>query len=416
MNSKEKIKKAFEFQQGPVPIDFGAAPVTGMHCSIVEGLRDYYGLEKRPVEILCPYQMLGKINEDLKDCLKIDTDHIWDEYNMFGTSQQNFQEYTTPWGQTVLISRDLVLEKLSDGSVQTFPQGNTAAEPSAHMPDSGFFFDSIVRQPPIDDSNLNPSDNTEEFSIIDDAVLDYYAEKLSVVDNSKWVIGNFGGTSIGDVSLVPAPQLLSPKGIRDVEEWYISTALRTDYLHKVFDRQVEIALMNLKKIHEVVGDKIDTLYVCGNDLGTQIAPICSVDTYINLYKPYHKSINDWIHKNTHWKSFKHSCGAVEPFIPHFIEAGFDVINPVQKTAAGMDLKLLKNKYGRDVVFWGGGVDTQYTLPSGKPEEVRKEVLETCEIMAKDGGFVFNAIHNIQALTPIENIVAMVNAVQEFNGN
>ena len=416
MNSKDKIKRVFDFKEGPVPIDFGAAPVTGIHCSIVEGLREYFGLEKRPVEILCPYQMLGKIDDDLKTKLMIDTDHIWGKYNMFGTTQQSFREYRTPWGQDVLISSEMVLENMPDGSVRTYPQGDITAAPSGQMPDGGFFFDSLIRQSSIDDTALNPEDNTEEYQPVDDSALQYYREELSRVDKNKWIIGNFGGTAIGDVSLVPAPQLLAPKGIRDVEEWYISTALRPDYLHKVFEKQVEIAIINLDKIYEVVGEDIDTVYVCGNDLGTQIAPLCSVDTYVELYKPYHFRINEWIHSNTGWKTFKHSCGAVEPFIAHFIDAGFDIVNPVQKTAAGMDLKLLKKKYGRDIVFWGGGVDTQYTLPSGSPEEVRTEVLETCEIMARDGGYVFNAIHNIQALTPVINIVAMIDAVREFNGN
>jgi uroporphyrinogen-III decarboxylase len=98
-----------------------------------------------------------------------------------------------------------------------------------------------------------------------------------------------------------------------------------------------------------------------------------------------------------------------------IDAGFDILNPVQWTAAGMDMKHLKAEYGKDLVFWGGGVDTQKTLPFGTPEEVRAEVLMTCENFSKDGGFVFNSIHNIQAKTPIKNMVAMIEAVKEFNG-
>ena len=100
---------------------------------------------------------------------------------------------------------------------------------------------------------------------------------------------------------------------------------------------------------------------------------------------------------------------------HFIDSGFDIINPVQCSAAGMDPKLLKEKYDEKLVFWGGGVDTQKTLPFGKPEDVRQEVLQRCEIFSPDGGFIFNAVHNIQANTPVENITAMINAVKEFNG-
>jgi len=132
--------------------------------------------------------------------------------------------------------------------------------------------------------------------------------------------------------------------------------------------------------------------------------------------PYYKRVNDWIHQNTEWKTFKHSCGAVETFIPHFIEAGIDILNPVQINATGMDPRHLKNTYGKDLVFWGGGVDTQKMLSFGTPEEVKKQVIENCEIFSRDGGFVFNTVHNIQANVPAENLAAMMEGIREFNGN
>ena len=156
-------------------------------------------------------------------------------------------------------------------------------------------------------------------------------------------------------------------------------------------------------------------YICGADFGTQIAPLCSKELFRELYMPYYKKINNWIHENTTWKTFKHCCGSIYPLIPELIEAGFDILNPVQWTAKNMDPKALKKEFGQNIVFWGGGVNTQKTLPFGTPEEVRKEVLEMCEIFSQNGGFVFNTIHNIQALTPAENVVALVNAVKEFNG-
>jgi uroporphyrinogen-III decarboxylase len=112
---------------------------------------------------------------------------------------------------------------------------------------------------------------------------------------------------------------------------------------------------------------------------------------------------------------KHSCGSVERFIPCFIEAGFDILNPVQCSAAGMDPAHLKNTYGDRITFWGGGVDTQHVLSFGTPEDVRTQVLERCRIFSHDGGYIFNAIHNVQARTPVKNIVAMLQAVHEFNG-
>jgi uroporphyrinogen-III decarboxylase len=126
-------------------------------------------------------------------------------------------------------------------------------------------------------------------------------------------------------------------------------------------------------------------------------------------------MNDWIHAHTAWKTFKHTCGAITKFLPSLIDAGYDILNPVQCSAAGMDPIQLKADFGDQIVFWGGGVDTQHVLPFGTPAEVREQVLRRCEIFAPGGGFVFNAVHNVQARTPVENIVAMIDGVHEFNG-
>jgi len=284
------------------------------------------------------------------------------------------------------------------------------------MPVGSFFFDAIIRQEPIDDDHLDPQDNLEEFQPVSNTDLKHYeTEAKRLASSKRAVAGGIGGTAFGDIAQVPAPFLKHPKGIRDVQEWYISTAIRQDYLHEIFSRQCEIALENLKRVHDVVGGVIDVLFICGTDFGTQTSSFCSTDTYDQLYAPYYKRINAWIHENTTWKTFKHSCGAVEPFMPHFIDSGFDIINPVQCSAAGMDPKTLKDRYGDRITFWGGGVDTQKTLPFGTPEQVRQEVLKRCEVFAPNGGFIFNAIHNVQAKTPVANIVAMIDAVREFNG-
>jgi uroporphyrinogen-III decarboxylase len=226
-------------------------------------------------------------------------------------------------------------------------------------------------------------------------------------------VASFGGTGFGDIALVPAPFLKNPKGIRDVTEWYCSTRSRRDYVHRVFERQCEVGIENLRRIHAVVGDSIDVIFICGTDFGTQTSSFCSAATFRELWFPYYKRVNDWVHANTQWRTFKHSCGSVVRFLDSFIEAGFDILNPVQCSASGMDPAYLKQAYGDRLVFWGGGVNTQETLPFGSPAEVREEVLRRCEIFSPGGGFVFNTIHNVQAGTPLPNIVAMLDAVREF---
>ena len=162
----------------------------------------------------------------------------------------------------------------------------------------------------------------------------------------------------------------------------------------------------------LLGGRVDAVFLTGTDFGTQRGLFISAQAYRDLFKPFHKRINDLVHAKSKWKTFIHSCGAVTDLIPDFIEAGFDILNPVQCSAAGMDARRLKREFGRHVTFWGGGVDTQKTLPFGTPEEVYREVRERIDIFAPDGGFVFNSIHNVQSNVPTENILAMFREIRD----
>jgi hypothetical protein len=417
MTSRERVQAALAHQQPDrVPVEFSATAVTGMHVTCIAALRDHYGLEKRPVKVWEPYQMLGWIDPDLRDALNLDVDGLIGRNTLFGFPNENWRDFTTPWGQDVLVSEHFRTSTDANGDLLLYPAGDTSVPPSGRMPVGGFYFDTIIRQEPIDEEHLDPEDNLEEFAPIADEDLQHIAREVERhTDSPRARIGTFGGTGFGDIALVPAPFLKHPKGIRDVEEWYVSTVARQDYIHQVFSKQCDIALQNLKKIHAIVGNTIDVLFVCGTDFGTQISTFCSGETFNSLYAPYYKQVNDWVHEHTNWKTFKHSCGAVETFLANFIDAGFDIVNPVQCSATGMEPDKLKSRYGDRLTFWGGGVDTQKTLPFGTPEEVRAEVLQRCEIFNKNGGFIFNAIHNVQMNTPVENIAAMFAAIKEFNG-
>jgi hypothetical protein len=399
-----------------MPIDFGSTAVTGMHVHCVIGLRDHYGLEKRPVKVHEPYQMLGLVDEDLKRAVGIDVEGVYAAETLFGFPNENWKPWRMDDGTEVLVSEHFRVRKDVNGDTLIYPQGDPSAPPSGRMPKNGFFFDTIVRQEPIDEAKLNPDENLEEFGPISEKDLQYFdAASRQAAETGRGVIATFGGTALGDIALVPAPFLKRPKGIRDIEEWYISTLTRQPYIHKVFEKQTEIALANLEKIKDRVHDRVQAAFICGTDFGTQQSTFCSVETFRSLYFPYYKTVNDWIHRNTSWKTFKHSCGAVETLLPSIIESGFDILNPVQCSASGMEPEQLKKKYGGDIVFWGGGVDTQKTLMFGTPAAVREEVLRRCEVLGKGGGFIFNAVHNIQANVPLKNVTAMFEALKEFNG-
>ncbi len=417
MNSKERFDLTVSHRQPDrIVVDLGSTAVTGIHVLAVENLRRYYGLKTKPVRVIEPYQMLGLIDDDLIEAMDIDVIGAWGKNNMFGIyNHEPLKELKTFWGQTVLVPDGLNTTYDTNGDLLIYPEGDLSASPSSRMPVASYFFDAIVRQEPIIEEKLNVRDNLEEFTPIPEDELEFWRESTRRARaTGKAVIAGLGGTALGDIALVPGLQVKHPKGIRDIAEWYMSTVMRPDYIKGIFEKQTEIALENIGRIHEVVGDNLDAVFICGTDFGTQDSTFCAPEQFDDLWLPYYRRINDWVHSHTTWKTFKHSCGAVESFMARFIDAGFDIINPVQLSAKGMDPVQLKKNYGKDLVFWGGGIDTQKTLPYGKPEQVREEVLRLCDILAKDGGFVFNTVHNIQANVPVENIAAMIHALKEFN--
>lgn len=415
MNSKERVRTILSHKNADtIAVDFGATSVTGMHCKIVEQLRKYYGLDEHPIYIHEPYQMLGLIENDLAEVLGLDCEGAFGAENMFGMKNTSWKEMRMPWGQVVMMSSDFNYTE-KDGRLYTYPKGDTSLEPSAMLPESGYFFDAIERGPmEVDDATLNIEDNLEEFSLLTDQDIEYWKKNIkTAASTGRAVVASFGGTALGDIALVPAMQLKNPKGIRRIAEWYMSTVARIDYVKEIFRRQTDIALQNLEKLNNAVGELVDVAFICGTDFGTQTSQFCSDESYRDLYLPYYSKINDWIHKNTSWKTFKHSCGAVRPLVNALIDSGFDILNPVQISAAGMDPIRLKKDFGDRITFWGGGVDTQGVFANGTPEQVADQVHRQCEIFGQNGGFVFNSVHNVQANVPIKNVISMFETLKSI---
>ncbi|MBU4270256.1 MAG: methyltransferase [Planctomycetes bacterium] len=418
MNSRQRVETALKHQQPDrVPLDLGATSTSGMHVSSVYRLRQALKLDPpgTPVKVVEAYQMLGEIAPDLLDVLGVDTVGLGGAKSFFGFQYDNWKPWTTFDGTPVLVPGGFNTEPEPNGDVLMYPEDDRSLAPSGRMPKGGFYFDTIVRQEPIDDEKLNVEDNLEEYGPISDDLLQHFAGEADRLrrESDRAIVANFGGTAFGDIALVPAPWLRNPKGIRDIAEWYMSTVTRFDYIYELFTRQCDIALKNLARIYDAVGDRVSVTFLTGTDFGTQTGPFISPASYRKLYQPFHAQVNDWIHEHTPWKTFIHTCGSIIALLPDIIEAGFDVLNPVQCSAAGMDPRTLKDQFGDKITFWGGGVDTQKTLPFGTPEEIREQVRERIEIFAPRGGFVFNTVHNVQVGPPAENLLALYEAVRDF---
>lgn len=418
MTSRERIIATIHHQQPDrVPIDLGATGQTGMSASTMYRLRKALGLPEKPIEISEIFQLLGKPDQDLLDYVGVDVIGINNPSNMFGVPDSKLKPFRMPDGTPTLISDKNEYDVKEDGSVFMYPQGNRNVPPSGHMPAGGFFFDNINREDEYDEDNLTPrEDFKDDFGIMSDEVARYVEEKVdrAYKETDYGIIGNLGGFGLGDSAMVPGPHVLHPQGIRKFDEWLMAHMLFPEYIQEVFEMQTEVMLKNLEIYRQAVGDKIQIVWISGTDFGTQNGEFFSTDIFRELYKPYYKRINDWVHQNTPWKTFYHCCGSIVNYLDDFVDMGVDILNPVQVSAKGMDPHMLKDKYGDKLVFWGGGIDTQRVLPFGTPDEVRAQVRERLEIFSQGGGYVFNPIHNVVGKTPVENLIAMYEAFHEFN--
>jgi len=377
MTCRERVEAAVAHRKPDmVPMDLGGSAVSGMHVSSVYQLRQALRLDPpgTPVKVIEPYQMLGEIQPDLMEAVGIDVVGVGRPRTLFGFKNENWKEWRLHDGTPVLVPGAFNTAPEPNGDLLLYPEGDRSVSASGRMPAGGYYFDSIIRQPPIDEAKLDPRDNLEEFTPISEDDLRSVEERTNrAYATGRAILANFGGTGFGDIALVPAPWLKHPRGIRDVEEWYVSTVARRDYVWKVFEGQCEVALATLQAIHRRIGNKVSVAMLTGADFGAQQGAFISPQSYRDLFMPFHKRLNDWVHATTTWKCFIHTCGSVVKLIPSFIEAGFDVLNPVQTTAADMDAGELKRRFGKDLTFWGGGVDTQRVLPFGTPQDVRDAV-------------------------------------------
>ena len=249
LTSRQRLQATLNHQQPDrVCVDFGATAVTGIHVSAVMRLRQaVLGQPDFRVKVIEPYQMLGEVENELRTALGIDVIGIPGRKSLFGTVSDNWKPFTMNDGTPVLVSGDFNVTKDEAGDTYIYPEGEMSVPPSGRMPAGGYFFDAVIRQDPIDEEKLNPEDNLEEFGLLSEEDLAYYRSMrqwlLEHPDCGAMLV--VPGAAFGDIALVPATFLKHPKGIRDVEEWYISTVTRKDYVRTVFERQCEIAEQNI---------------------------------------------------------------------------------------------------------------------------------------------------------------------------
>ncbi len=399
--SRERVLAAIAHKEADrVPIDLGSMPSTGIMAIGYHRLKEYLGIQNGPVRIYDIGQQLAepeklileRFHIDVLDARRsltpaLETSEGWQPFELV--------DYLATPPETIPAEASSNFLYKSDGEGGIFLCEKDGKK-IAHKPKNSLYFTGwehpLAEAETVDDlKRLWPrkAPTQEELQLIRDK------SKYLHENTDQAIMLGFGGSMFEN-----------GQGLRGWEQFMIDLGLGGPLTETLLEMMCEQWLVNLQAVLDACGQFIDIIQV-GDDLGTQDACQISPATYKKMIYPYHKKVYQAIHDHpTHPHIFLHSCGSIEPLIGDLIDAGIEILNPVQTSAKGMDPVNLKKKYGNDLTFWGGGCETQSTLPNGSPDEVAEEVKKRIDIFAPGGGFVFNQIHNIQANIPPQNVEAM----------
>ena len=412
MNSRERILAAIEHRQPDrVPVDLGATPSSGISAIAYANLKQHLGLHHGHTRVYDVVQQLAQPEDDILDRFGVD---VIDIGRAFNTGESAWQATTLAGGQPAQYPAWFHPEAQADGSfIARMKDGLDIA----HMPARGTFFDQSY-YPYLDDYPADFRDLSTEMGRILWAALVHspwdHAADPGFWDTLRAHALELRRTSDRALMMVIGCNLFEwGTFLRRMDNFLMDLVAEPEQVEALLDALMERHLAVLEKACRAVGDVVDVIRF-GDDLGTNNGPFMSPETYRKLFKPRHTMLCDYVHQHSRMKTFLHSCGSIRALMPDLIEAGYDVINPVQIGCHGMAAAGLKADFGRDICFWGGGCDTRSVLPQGTPQQVKDHVKGQLEIFMPGGGFVFNTVHNILPDVPPENIVAMFDAIREFS--
>ncbi len=412
MTSRERVLAAINHQDtGRIPVDLGSNPSSGISAMGYNKLKKALGIEGGHTRIYDVVQQLAQPEDEVLDALGCD---VLDIGRTFNTSDNDWYDITMLDGSTAQYPKWFRPLEREDGSNEVEVDGIVIAR----RPTDGAFYDQThfpyEDDYPSDYSNLPVAMNKVLWQNMVHSPWDHAA------DDNFWTELRERTLKLRESSdkalMITCGCNLFEWGtfLRKLDNFLMDLLTEPEEVEGLLDALMELHLQGLEKVCNAVGDIVDILRF-GDDLGTTGGLFMPPNTYRELFKPRHTILNKFVHENSQMKTFLHSCGSIYRVMPDLIEAGYDIINPVQTNCLEMEPEKLKDEFGRDITFWGGGCDTAAILNKATPDEVRKHVLERCEIFSKDGGFIFNTIHNILPEVPAENIVACFDAVKEFNG-
>jgi len=411
MTSRERILAAIEHRQPDrVPVDLGATPSSGISATAYGNVKSHLGVTGGHTRLYDVVQQLAQPEDVILDRFKID---VVDVGRTFNTADKDWYDVRLADGQKAQYPVWFHPEAQADGSFVARHKDGTDI---AHMPAKGTFYDQsyfpYVDGYPADFSKLDAEMGKILWAALVHSPWDHAGDPgfwktlreraLALRASSDRALMIVCGCNLFEWGTF----------LRRMDNFLMDVYAEPEMVEKLLDALLERHLATLAKVCEAVGDVCDILRF-GDDLGMDTGPFMSADVYKQLFKPRHAQLCGYVHKHSRMKTFLHSCGSLHELMPDLIEAGYDVINPMQTTCRDMEPEKLKRDFGKDICFWGGGCDTRTVLNRATPAEVKEHVRRRIEILAPGGGFVFNTVHNILPEVPPQNIVAMFEAVSEY---
>ncbi len=412
MTSRERILAAIEHRPvDRIPVDMGSTPSSAISAIAYSNLVKHLGRGELPTLIYDVVQQLAQPDDSILDLFGVD---VIDVGRAFNTEPGDWRPITMCNGAEAFYPQWYCPEQRPDGSWATYDEDGGLL---SVMPVGATFFDQscfpYADGYPSDYSDLGGQMNRVMWSRHvhspwDSAGDPDFYKKLR--ENTL----RLRNETDKALMLVCGCNLFEwGSFLRRLDNWLMDLVCEPDNVERLLDRLLEMHLQTLEKVCAAVGDVVDVIRL-GDDLGMTSGPFMSPDMYRQFFKPRHRQLCEYIHTHSNMHVFLHSCGAISQLMPDLIDAGIEIFNPVQTNCKGMDFRDLKREFGPSCTFWGAGIENVGVLNAGTPEQIRDQVLERMEVLGEGSGYVFNTIHNIMPDVPPQNIVAMFDAVREFN--
>ncbi len=412
MTSRERVLTGIRHEEPDrVPVDLGSTPSSGISAIAYYNLKNYLGITRGHTRVYDVVQQLAQPEDEILDRYGIDAVDVG---RMFNTRDEDWCDFTLPQGVLVQFPAWFHPVRRPNGAWDAFAPDATRI---ATMPVGATFFDQTcfpyLDGYPADYKHLPEAMGKVHWSALvhspwDNATQPDFWQQLrekaiTLRDSSDRALVIVAGCNLFEWGTF----------LRRIDNFLMDLVLDPVEVERLLDALMERHLATLEKVCQVVGDVVDVIRF-GDDLGMDTGPFMSPDIYRKLFKPRHTILCDYVKKHSQMHTFLHSCGSIYKLLPDLIEAGYDIINPVQINVRDMEPEQLKKEFGRDITFWGGGADTRHVLNHAQPSEVKEHVKRLLDVFSPGGGFVFNTVHNILPDVPPENVVAMFEAIDEFN--